>query len=429
VTRPRRGAHGNTVATPRRAGFKPARTTILRLLALLALLTACSGSPTPTPAPPPIAPAPTIVAPAPSATVGLVTSTVAQVTGTIPATIVVPPSATLIPNAASCAPGVDFLGFSDGLNQTKFGNTDVGGLSALTYDAARGVYYALTDNQGTTPARFYTLRLPLNGGTLGTPAIEAVTTLRDGSGQPFTGRNFDGEGMALLPDGNLLVSSETEPSIRRFAPDGTLLGTLPVPSRFAVNPDGEATENQTFESLGVVPGGQAFFTAVEGPLAADGFTGALSARLRILRYDRAADGSFAPTAQFFYLAETAQGVADLIALSDTDLLVLERGFIPRLGNTIRVYHVSLVGATDVADRTSLSEPGLTPLKKELLVDLVNCPPNGATNPARQPNPLLDNFEALALGPTLPDGRRVLLLLSDNNFADNQVTRVIALAMH
>jgi hypothetical protein len=110
------------------------------------------------------------------------------------------------------------------------------------------------------------------------------------------------------------------------------------------------------------------------------------------------------------------------------LLVLERGFIPGLGNTVRIFRVSLVGAADVTATTRLSDPGATPLKKELLVDLVNCPPGGAVAPARQPAPLLDNFEALALGPRLPDGRRALLLLSDDNFGADQVTRVIALAL-
>lgn len=43
----------------------------------------------------------------------------------------------------------------------------------------------------------------------------------------------------------------------------------------------------------------------------------------------------------------------------------------------------------------------------------------------QANPLLDNFEGLALGPYLPGGRRALLLQSDDNFDTGQVTRVIA----
>lgn len=408
---------------PTRVGFKPAPTAI-HLLALLILLTACSGAPTATAIPPTPPPSPTTAVPAPSATSPAATPTTARATGTTPAPPLAPASAT--PGVASCAPGVDFLGFADNLDKTQFSHTDVGGLSALAYDAARGVYYALTDNQGDTPARFYTLRLPLDGGKLGTPIVEAVTILRDESGQPFTGRDLDGEGLALWAGGQVLVASESEPSIRRFGLDGQLIDELRVPDRFLVKPRGEGTENQTFESLVLSPDGLSLFTAVEGPLAADGFTGELRARNRILRYT--SRPPFLPSGQYFFLAEPLQGVSDLVAVSNDELLVLERGFIPGLGNTIRIFRVSLTGATDISDRPTLTDPTLTPLKKELLVDLANCPASGATHPARQANPLLDNFEALTLGPTLPDGRRTLLLLSDDNFGRDQVTRVIALAL-
>lgn len=60
------------------------------------------------------------------------------------------------------------------------------------------------------------------------------------------------------------------------------------------------------------------------------------------------------------------------------------------------------------------------------MDLADCPPSGATTPGTQANPLLDNFEALALGPRLPGGRQALLLVSDDNFSSGQVTRVVAL---
>lgn len=153
----------------------------------------------------------------------------------------------------------------------------------------------------------------------------------------------------------------------------------------------------------------------------------LRGRLRILRYGRAAGGDFAPDAQFFYLAEPAQGVSDIVALSDTDLLVLERGFIPGRGNTVRVFRVSTSGATDAADRESLATAGVAPLAKTLLVDLATCPPGAARAPAQQPTPLLDNFEGLTLGPRLADGRQSLLLISDNNFGRDQVTRIVVLA--
>ena len=146
---------------------------------------------------------------------------------------------------------MDFLGFSDALNKQTYEGTSVGGLSGLTYDQRRGVYYSLVDNgpAATSEVRFYTLRLPTSGGTLGEPQILDVTTLRKADGQPFTTSDFDGEGLTLTRSGDLLVSSETEPSIRRFSLDGELLEELPVPQKFLVAPEGQATPNQTFESL------------------------------------------------------------------------------------------------------------------------------------------------------------------------------------
>ncbi len=332
-------------------------------------------------------------------------------------------------DAPTCATGVDFLGFSDALNKQTYEGTSVGGLSALTYDQRRGVYYSLVDNgpASDSPARFYTLQLPTKGGTLGTPRILDVTTLKDASGQPFTSSSFDGEGLALTRKGDLLVSSETEPSIRRFSLDGTLLEELPVPQKFRVAPEGQATRNQTFESLSLSPNNRSLFTAVEGPLAADGQTADGENRIRILRYEDRGKGGFKPAEEFYYLTEPGQSVSEVVALSEKELLVLERGFVSGEGNTVRVFRVSLKGAEDVSGEPTLAEPGLQPVQKELLVDLADCPTSGATTPGMQENPLLDNYESLALGPRLPGGRRSLLLQSDDNFNDVQVTRVISLA--
>jgi hypothetical protein len=127
----------------------------------------------------------------------------------------------------TCAPGVEFLGYSDALDKQRLEGTMVGGLSALAYDPARDLYYSLVDNERTAPARFYTLRAALERGRLAGVQLVAVTVLRDAAGRPFTGLDFDGEGLALTADGELLISSETEPAIRRFSLDGRLLAELP----------------------------------------------------------------------------------------------------------------------------------------------------------------------------------------------------------
>ena len=327
--------------------------------------------------------------------------------------------------APDCAPGVDFLGFSDALDKTTFEGTNVGGLSALTYDRRQDVYYSLVDNEGETPARFYTLDVPLSRSGLGDSSILDVTFLEDASGQPFTGANFDGEGLAVTRRGDLFASSETEPSIRRFSPDGELVDELPVPEKFLVAPVGEAEANRTFESLSLSPNGRNLYTAVEEPLASDGQTEDGRSRIRILHYEKGPEG-FESAEEFFYLTEPGQGVVEIVALSGRELLVLERGFVAGEGNTVRIFRVSLKGAEDVSAEPTLDSPDLEPVEKELLVDLADCPASGATTPGTQTNPLLDNFEALTLGPRLPGGQRALLLVSDDNFSEGQVTRILAL---
>lgn len=361
----------------------------------------------------------------------LLISTLAVLLAVCAATFAASGLATAAPprtDASECADGVDFLGFSDALNKQTFEGTSVGGLSALTYDQRRSVYYSLVDNgpAATSEARFYTLRLPTKGGTLGEPEILDVTTLRDANGQLFTASNFDGEGITLTRQGDLLISSETEPSIRRFSLDGELLEELPEPRKFRVAPQGEGQRNQTFESLSLSPNGRSLFTANEGYLLADGETANGSDRIRILRYEDHGKGGFEPVEEFYYLAEPGLGVVEIVALSEDELLVLERGFRSGVGNTVRVYKVSLEGAGDVSGEASLATTNIQPVEKELLFDLADCPPSGATTPGTQPNPLLDNYESLTLGPRLPGGSRSLILQSDDNFSAGQVTRVVAL---
>jgi len=52
-----------------------------------------------------------------------------------------------------------------------------------------------------------------------------------------------------------------------------------------------------------------------------------------------------------------------------------------------------------------------PLRKELLFDL------------QELGIYLDNFEGMTIGPRLPDGSNSLLLISDDNFNDEQISQL------
>jgi hypothetical protein len=116
---------------------------------------------------------------------------------------------------------------------------------------------------------------------------------------------------------------------------------------------------------------------------------------------------------------SVNGVAELLALSDDDLIDIERSFsvgAPGTGNTIKLYEVSLRGATNVDGAFSIAGRRIRYAHKRLLLNLdaLGIP--------------LDNIEGITFGPRLPDGRRSLVLVSDNNFAASQFTQFLAFAV-
>jgi hypothetical protein len=309
---------------------------------------------------------------------------------------------------------VIFLGYSDELDERVYGGTKLGGLSGLAYDTRKDLYYAVLDRESRdAPARFYALRLPFDDGQLGDPQILGVTFLRDPSGQPYTGGDFDGEGIAVTSRGELLVASESEPSIRRFSLDGRFLAQLPVARKFHVAPKGQTRSNGSFESLSISPDGRSLFTAPQYPLSVDGRSSEGHHRIRLLLYEKRGQAGFQPSEEFFYLTEPGTSVNDIVALSERKLLVLESSLI---------FRVSLDEAEDVSGEKALASSQAVPVEKELLVNLADCPlPSVANDRPGFP-------EGLELGESLPGGGRMLVVVSDDNFESTLKTGVMALAV-
>ena len=87
---------------------------------------------------------------------------------------------------AACAPaqvheGSDDLAYLGGDTFSTgwtFKNTAVGGLSAISYDADRDLYYVLSDDRSEhDPARFYTVRIPVTDGRMGEVEFVGTQTL------------------------------------------------------------------------------------------------------------------------------------------------------------------------------------------------------------------------------------------------------------
>ncbi|WP_250005124.1 esterase-like activity of phytase family protein [Actinoplanes sp. M2I2] len=341
--------------------------------------------------------------------------------GVLAPLLVVPAAgASSVPNGGNCAPRAEAVSYSDSLDKsTSKDGVAVGGLSAITYDKVSRSSVTVIDRSGTQPARLVFL------GDGPAPQATRTTALKRADGTPFDGTNFDGEGLAVLPDGTFLVSSEAEPSIRIFGRDGVQRGELPVPERFRVAPTGEAPENATLEGLTISPDGKYVYAAMEGSLAGDAPSNGEVPRHRVLVYKADGRGDYRLARQFGYQADRGNRIAEVAAYADGRLVVLEAAFTSGVGNTVRLYAVTGANrAPDVSAVRNLSTAGYRSLvEKQPIADLANCPTLGATSPQPQLNPLLDNFEGLAVEPG-HGARHRLQLISDDNFSANQKTRIL-----
>ena len=256
---------------------------------------------------------------------------------------------------------------------------------------------------------------------------------------------LDPEGLTLTRDGHMIVSSEgvasveprVPPALVEYGVDGRFIRQLPVRPRFLPTPKGPVTtgvrENAAFEALAMAPDFSKLFTATELPLAQDGPENAFAAgtHARLLEYAAKGD-SYVPAREFAYEISALEplpftprfsinGVVELLVLEGGDLLLMERAFAESLDrsqsmNRIRIFRISLEGATDVSTLDSLVGAKFTAVKKTLVMDVNRVP---GLSPRLEH---LDNFEGMAWGPAeTPGGPRSLVLVSDDNQNPRQVT--------
>jgi hypothetical protein len=345
---------------------------------------------------------------------------------------------------------VEFLGELVVPTGSVFDSTEIGGLSSITFDAGRGVYYALSDDQGNRstgdPVRYYTIAIDLADETLDAGDVEflAVNQLFENMNTPFRSGGLDPEGFALGRGGFLFMSSEgnifadpiIDPFIKRYNRNGRVTATLPIPDKYIPNGvDTGVRFNLSFESLNLTPNRHSLVTAGEGALFQDGpastFTNGSLAR--ILLYDV---NKRTPTNEYVYeLGPWAEpsaifgvnGIVEVLPIDDVGtMLVMERSFSVGgvlgggTGNVVVINEISTQGASDVLGIDALYE-GASPIaftpvsqREVFAFDDLGIP--------------IDNIEGMTFGPSLPDGRQTLVIVSDNNFNPGQFTQLVVLAL-
>jgi len=330
--------------------------------------------------------------------------------------------------------------------------------SALDFDHTSGQFVMLPDrgpgdggSAYLTRYHVFDIHLPtrfLSGETPETlsPKLVATHVFRDADAALYpgnsgaysvtpgiAGRRYDPEGIRVAGDGTIYVSDEYGPWIDAFARDGTHLKRLRVPSRFAIsNPDGDGDRelppknlsgrqgNRGFEGLAMSTDGRTLYSIMQSPLIQDGALNAKNKRvgrnIRVLELPIQTDE---PTREYVYTLDDAKhGVSEILAIDAKRFLVIERdGKAGKEAAFKRIMVADFARATDVSAIESLPNEklpdGVVACVKRPFLDLLDAR-FGLAGEA-----MPEKIEGLCWGPNLSDGRRTLLVSTDNDFKPDQ----------
>jgi hypothetical protein len=358
------------------------------------------------------------------------------------ATITIPPEAT------------DLSGLTD-MIATDTPHNRLGGFGSAI-DHIKGDEYILLPDRGPRDGgTAYRCRFHIATIKPSTPAskdwaftLTKTVMLTDEQGRPFVGASgsyrpsgnpdgrddtrLDPEGVRVGPDGTIYISDEYGPHVLAFSPEGKLLRRLAVPASYNPTVRGGLEEdelpplstkgrqpNRGFEGLAMA-GGETLLAFLQGPLiqdhALDDANERTSRFIRVLHVPTSGKPFASPTEWVYPLKSAQFGTNELLTLSDRVFLAIERDSKEAdKTKAKRITKVDFTSATNVAEKPDLPPLSLPadikPGTVTTLIDLLD--PRFGLNSASVPMPA--KVEGLAFGPDLPDGRRTLLVTTDNDF--------------
>jgi hypothetical protein len=336
-----------------------------------------------------------------------------------------------------------------------------GGISAIAYTGKGNRYLLLPDrgpSDGAVPylCRFHEAEIDVDPKKQSPFSFQLVATqmLTNEQNQPFSGSSaafdskfparslrLDPEGVRTGTDGSVFLADEYGPHLLQFSAEGLLLKRFPVPPHVSIKHLGTSKEiehqanktgrqtNRGFEGLAIDAEAGRLYAVLQGPLLQDQpFDDAgerLGIHVRIIEYE-IETGS---TREFVYaLEKPSYGISEILLSGPGRFLVLERDGQPGAkAKCKRLYEIDLAEATDVSRMTTLPADklpaGVRAVSKRVALDLLDARFGLAGDQ------FPEKLEGLAFGPDLPDGRRLLLVASDNDFEAANPTWIYAFGIH
>lgn len=314
----------------------------------------------------------------------------------------------------------------------KIAGTEFGGISGLDYDPAADLFYAISDDRSERAhARLYTLRLAIDEKGVHGIDIVSSSTLRNAQGEVFSKKDVDPEAIRYDASTNSIFwSSEGDamgrPAIYEAKLDGGHIRSFAIPEAYLPNADKTrgVRGNLAFEGLALSSDGKTLWAGTENALAQDGEKATLEAGSpsRIIGFDIETGAVaaehiyengpiFAKATQDPYYNDN--GLSEFMSYGPAELLTVERSFALGIGNEINFYLAKFDGATDVKGVASIKGLAAKPISKRHVLTL------GEGDFGLD----IDNIESVTWGPAV-NGRRTLVIASDNNFNPEQFTQFV-----
>ena len=252
---------------------------------------------------------------------------------------------------------------------------------------------------------------------------------------------LDPEGIVVHPlTGHLLVSDEYGPSLLEINGAGQVVRRYETPANLlprnaatgvanfagdAGNTAGKRT-NRGFEGLAISPDGRTAYAMLQSAMLDEG--GGSGTLNRIVAFDTRTTRVKAQYAYRMDASARGRGISALVAINDTDFLVLERnnrGLGVPDANVAepdkRVYRISLADATDISaiNLTTAPAGSFKTVTKSLWLDLALSTTLMHSSLVELGGVSPEKWEGLTVGPRLADGSYLVLAGTDNDYSVTQ----------
>ena len=300
--------------------------------------------------------------------------------------------------------------------------TIVGGLSGIDYK--NGKYYLVSD-QSSNP-RIYIADIKIRGNTIDTINIQQLISIKKPA--EFSDHVLDLEAIRYTEQADeFIVASEglinegKDPGIFKLSGLGEIKHSFEMPAYFKTGLANQPRNNAVFEGLTESFDKKAYWVAIEYPLEEDSSKSKIypsRTHTRITKFDKTTG---LPIEQFAYQLDgisklpinyfAVNGITEILEYSEDKFLILERAYSAGYGsngNTVKIFAIDATKASNTLELEKLKGEKYKLASKKLIFNFKSVKD-------RLTKGIVDNIEGMCFGPELENGKRSLILVSDNNF--------------